>query len=262
MQKKPNVVLIHSFPTNTIIIKGLLDYLEQFYHLYPIDLPGFVPGSEPVDKVTLENYACATQTYIDRLGLKHYWVAGLSFGFLVANLCVSDKRCMGVVGVVPYINKHYLIKNALVYFLLEKAFALICKLNWHERAYRSKWLKKVLRTETTPERVSEILSTVSSFAFFETGLLLMTHDKEPEFRKKPYIFFVTRADHTIKMDKLSALLNSIESKKVIYITSSHHPDEISKAYFDAHVDRQQHESIVAYMLAYQGDILHGDQQEQ
>ncbi len=228
-----------------------MEYLEQFYHVYAIDLPGFVPGSEPISEVSLERYADATQELIDALGITDYWMAGLSFGFLVANICSHDKRCFGTVSVVPYINKNYLIKNEWLYFLLEKSFALICKFKWYEKAYRSIWLRKALLTETHEDRVDEILATVSACTFFETALLLFKLDKEPDLNHKPYIFFVTEEDSTIKMDKLETLLARIENKQVVKITCSHHPDEITKQYFDSHVNRQEHERVVNFMLDYQ-----------
>ena len=260
-QEKPNIILIHSFPTNTIIIKGLLEYLEEFHNVYPIDLPGFVPESEPIPKVTIENYAKAAQKQIDALGIDNYWMAGLSFGFLVANLCSLDKRCFGTVGIVPYINKNYLIKNELLYFFLEKSFDMIRRFKWHEKAYRSSWLKKALLRETHTERINEVLSTVSAYTFFETALLLLKYDEEPVFHHKPYIFFLTEEDSTIRMEELAILLNSIKNKRVVRTTCDHHPDEITKQYFEANVNPQDHKAIVKFMLDYQYQTRFADNQD-
>ena len=37
---KPNLILINGFAINKFLIKGFIAYLEQFFKVYVIDLPG------------------------------------------------------------------------------------------------------------------------------------------------------------------------------------------------------------------------------
>lgn len=76
MKNKQNLVLIHSFPTNSIILKGLNNFLSNYINVYFIDLPGFNNNYDKKFKISFENYANCVQLEIDKLKLNTYWVGG------------------------------------------------------------------------------------------------------------------------------------------------------------------------------------------
>lgn len=47
--KKENLVLLHSFPTNSILLSGYIEYLSDYF----IDLPGFTKVVPPTLRNTL-----------------------------------------------------------------------------------------------------------------------------------------------------------------------------------------------------------------
>src|SRR3989338_8142785 len=48
---KPHLVLVHSFPTNSNILSGLIEFLEQYFTVHFIDLPGFTKQIPPLKKI-------------------------------------------------------------------------------------------------------------------------------------------------------------------------------------------------------------------
>lgn len=44
---RENLVLLHSFPTNSIIFTDLIRYLNNFFVVHFIDLPGFTRSTPP-----------------------------------------------------------------------------------------------------------------------------------------------------------------------------------------------------------------------
>jgi len=46
--KRENLILVNSYPTNHETLKGLVEYMNQFFKVHFIDLPGFHPDTPPV----------------------------------------------------------------------------------------------------------------------------------------------------------------------------------------------------------------------
>ena len=67
-----NLVLVHSFPTNSILLKGLVEFLNDHFNLYFIDLPGFTQKSPPIQQITIDNYSAYVEKYINNLKIDHY----------------------------------------------------------------------------------------------------------------------------------------------------------------------------------------------
>ena len=65
--EKDNLVLVNGFYTNSIILKGLVDFLDDRFNVHFIDLPGFCAGSPPLEEVNLESFARFGQDDLDRV---------------------------------------------------------------------------------------------------------------------------------------------------------------------------------------------------
>ena len=107
------MLLIHSFPTNSIIIAGLKDYLDDYFETELIDLPGFNSNFQPNKKISLDYYSNYLENYIKENDIKNYWLGGVSFGFLVANNVKHVNGCQGLFAIEPFINNQYFKKILL-----------------------------------------------------------------------------------------------------------------------------------------------------
>lgn len=99
---KENLVIVHSFPTNSIVLHNLTAYIEEYYKVYFIDLLGFTLNS-PLEEINIRNYSHALDEKIGELGIKNYIIAGISFGFWVASEA-ELKGAKAIIAVEPYIG--------------------------------------------------------------------------------------------------------------------------------------------------------------
>src|SRR6266496_3587000 len=107
---KHNLVLVHSFPTNSILLRGLIEYLSDYFNVHFVDLPGFTKGTTPLPHITLSGYSAFLEEKINELGLETYLVAGISFGFAVVNKAKHSNKCLGILAIEPYIGTKSLQK--------------------------------------------------------------------------------------------------------------------------------------------------------
>src|SRR5262245_44001214 len=99
---KENLILIHSFPTNSLLLQGFIEYLNDYVNVYPIDLPGFTQSGPALAKISLNQYTQFVERCIQALAVESYWLGGVSFGFAVVNGVQPDLRCKGFMAIEPY----------------------------------------------------------------------------------------------------------------------------------------------------------------
>ena len=102
--KKENLILVHSFPTNSILLKGFIGYIDDYFNVYPIDLPGFRKDIKPLQKITIDSYSKFVEEKVKKLNLDDFLIGGISFGFIVVNNAKIDKKCKGIIAIEPYVN--------------------------------------------------------------------------------------------------------------------------------------------------------------
>lgn len=108
MAEKENLILVHSFPTNRILLAPLIEYLQDYFNVFPVDLPGFKSDVLPLKQISFQGYCDFLDEKIKQLKLPHYVVAGISFGFIVVNCAKLDEKCKAVMAVEPYLNTYHL----------------------------------------------------------------------------------------------------------------------------------------------------------
>lgn len=102
---KPHLVLVHSFPTNSVLLHGLEEFLSDYFSVHFIDLPGFHKDSPPFErKITLKKFSDYLDQKISELKADKYIAGGVSFGFLVVNNAKLDKRCKAILAMEPFVN--------------------------------------------------------------------------------------------------------------------------------------------------------------
>jgi len=73
---KENLVFVHSFPTNSRALKGLIDYLNSYFNVIPIDLPGFVKEAPALQTISLKSYSDYVDRKVLELDLERFYMGG------------------------------------------------------------------------------------------------------------------------------------------------------------------------------------------
>ena len=244
---KPNLVIIHSFPANSRVLSGLYAFLSDYFTVYPIDLPGFNVGLAPIKDITIQGYTAYVQAELDKLGLSSYVLAGISFGFCVANNCVVDKRCKGILALAPYLNSSYLTANPTWMRLM---LACTSQLGAYRRLYHSGFFQRYLDTQVPSGLLNLMNETIHPYTFFETAKMLLYYRKEPVFHDKPYVLVINEQDTTIQGAKTLKRFEELDKLCIIKTTLDHHPKEISRAYFQKHFPENDLKQVLSFIQSY------------
>ena len=247
--RKENLVLVNAFLTNSLVLRGLIDYLSNFFHVHFIDLPGFVRDIPPLPEVTLENYAVYVERQIDSLDLDSYLLGGISFGFAVISQLNPGERCKGVVAITPFLDSRWLNLSLLkksTYSLLVRltlAFDLSSKI-WNHRLFHRIFY---LYSDYPPDRIETLLNQMEGRTFFETARIILTHRQPCRFQDLPHVLILSDSDRTIKNGPLLELFEEkIDRLKVVRAGIEHYPLEVSEDYFQSRFPREDIHDIIGF----------------
>jgi pimeloyl-ACP methyl ester carboxylesterase len=232
---KENLILVHSFPTNSMLLSGLTEYLSDYLEVYPVDLPGFAKTVPPLAEISLDRYAKVVEEQIEEMGLEHYWLAGVSFGFAVVNRVQPDPRCRGFIAMEPYLGPVSLrmgIWQRLFYALCCQSIASLklSSIVWSSNLFRKALVK--LRN-CPPEQVEILFEHIDGRTFFETAALIFNSREQGCFsRAQPYILIANKDDQTLDYDyTLRMFTQNTDRLLVVNTTIDHYPRDSSPAYF-------------------------------
>jgi pimeloyl-ACP methyl ester carboxylesterase len=79
----PVILLMHGYPTSSVMFRNLIPILSKKYNVIAPDLPGFGFSDAPArDKYayTFDNLAKTMQAFIDNMGLKHFAIYIFDYG--------------------------------------------------------------------------------------------------------------------------------------------------------------------------------------
>ncbi len=170
---KDNLVLVHSFPTNSVLLRGLTDYLADFFRVHFIDLPGFTRAVPPLKHVSLDGYCRFVEQRIQELAPDNYIAAGVSFGFMVVNGIRHGERCQGILGIVPYVGRCSLRISTMRRWYYRTLVQTICRFGLWDAVWNSRiMLRYFSRTRKYSQDVlATILDQIDPRTFFQTALL-------------------------------------------------------------------------------------------
>src|SRR3989344_2575884 len=156
---KPHLLLIHSFPTNSVLLHGLEEFLSDFFTVHFIDLPGFHKNN-PLHEgaITLKKFSNYFDQKIAELDVDEYIVGGVSFGFLVVNNSKLDERCKAILAMEPFVNTKCLnisFWKQKKYIAIASMVKLIHLLGVEKFIWTSNWFNDYLQKESdySKERV-------------------------------------------------------------------------------------------------------------
>jgi pimeloyl-ACP methyl ester carboxylesterase len=249
-----NLIMVNAFYSNSVILRGLIDFLGDHFNVHFIDLPGFCLDSPPLVEISLENFAAFVLRRIDELGLEHFIIGGISFGFLVANSLPLDERCKAVLAIAPYIDKQSLnlgdLKRKSYRVVTEFASATgLARRAWKTRAARrfAHWYSRY-----PSNRVDLILDHMDAQTFFETGRLILKNHHRCRFHDLPYVLIANPNDKTICYDYIVRRFRENADRLLVVETAiDHYPEEISKRYFQERFGAGDLDRVSAFVRGHE-----------
>jgi pimeloyl-ACP methyl ester carboxylesterase len=232
--QKENLVLVHSFPTNSILLKGYSDYLSDHYMVYFIDLPGFTKAVPPLDRVSLDGFCRFVESRIGELNLDHYLIEGISFGFAIVNQLDLSENCKGIIAVEPFLGCESLIMKTTQRALLSSVIRMICALKLYSLFWKSLLFASYLpKLGGYPAETMEILfEQIDGRTFFETARLILCDRFRYRFHNLPYALLANRQDRSVNFEYIYRTLSrNVKNLLVINIEVEHYPRDTSKEYF-------------------------------
>jgi len=246
---KVNLVLVNAFLTNSVVLKGLIDYLSHYFQVHFIDLPGFSRAIPPLPEITLDSFARYVEDRIASLNLDRYLLGGISFGFAVVSRVNADGNCRSMVGIAPYINSRWLnlglLKKTAYSFLVD----LTIVFNLSARLWRHRRFHQIFNwySDYPPERIKTLLDQMEGRTFFETARIILRHRGACQFHRKPYALILSQADRTIKNAPLLRLFEEqVERLKILQVDIDHYPLDISEDYFHRRLPAEKVEEILHF----------------
>lgn len=249
---KPHLVLVHSFPTNSILLQGLNQFLSDYFTVHFIDLPGFHKNSPPLKgTVTLKKFSNYLDQRITELDADEYIVGGVSFGFLVINNARLDARCKAILAIEPFINSQCLnipFWKRRIYSVLAVAVKVVSFFQLEKRIWESVRFHNYLQhTADYPiERVLTIIQHLDARTFFSVTRIIMNYRERPKFHALPHFLIGNFADNTINFS--AAVEIFIKHLHELHITSvpvEHYPKELTKHYFQTRIPQEHIHRMVA-----------------
>jgi pimeloyl-ACP methyl ester carboxylesterase len=249
---KPHLLLVHSFPTNSVLLHGLEEFLSDFFTVHFVDLPGFHKNNPPfVGDITLKKFSNYFDEKIAELDVDEYIVAGVSFGFLVINNARLDKRCKAVVAMEPFVNTTCLnipFWRQKKYIAISGLLKLVHFLHLEKRIWASNWFNEYLQKESDypKERVDTIIKHIDPRTFFAVTNLVMHYQKNPKFHNLPYFLIGNFADKTINFDRTVEIF--IKNLHELHIASEpidHYPKDLTKSYFKTRIPGEHIQRMLA-----------------
>lgn len=248
--RQENLILFPSFPTNSILLEGLIDYLSDFFKVHCLDLPGFIKTRPPLSQISFETYTAFAEREIKTLDLDSYWLGGVSFGFFVAAMLPPDPHCTGFLAMEPYLGVGSLrmsMGRRLFYGLFCQS---VLRLGISDYLWTQPFCRKYLSKlrKYPAEHVEIMFEQIDSRTFFETALLILKNERLCDFQNLPYVLIANQQDETLNYPYIQATLRAnVQDLLVINTNIAHYPAKITKAYFRSQIPEQMVRRVFDFM---------------
>jgi len=260
MKKKENLVLVHSFPTNSILLSGLIHFLKDYFHVYPIDLPGFVAKNPPLKKITMQGFSDYLDSEIRKLKLDHYIVGGISFGYWVVSSAQLNRNCRGVLAIEPYTDWKCLRQERVT--LLKRIFFIslirvVNLLNLYKVVWKSKqWRKSYLSVSGYyAKRNKIILREIDPKTFATCARFILGNRKPVQVHDLPTVLLINPNDSTLDGKYVKEFFKQRTSKLLVMKTKiGHYPRKVTKKYFQKHIKKDDIEKMYSFLEGYSGKL--------
>jgi pimeloyl-ACP methyl ester carboxylesterase len=247
---KENLVLVHSFYANSVILRGLGEFLSDDFRVHFIDLPGFAAHEPPLPEVSLESFAAHVADRIRALGLDDFIIGGISFGFTVVSRVPLPPECRGVLAIFPFLGARSLAlrrRKRLFYRAVVNAIGAsgLGGPLWNSRLLESFafWWSSY-----PPARVRLILDHMDGRTFFATARLILNRGDGATFHDRPHVLILNPADTTIHADYCERVFGDrVRDLCVVRTNLDHYPVEPTAEYFRSRFPRGEMDRVKAFL---------------
>jgi pimeloyl-ACP methyl ester carboxylesterase len=247
---KANLVLVHSFYANSVILRGLGEFLSDDFRVHFIDLPGFAAHEPPLPEVSLDGFAGHVADRIRELGLDDFILGGLSFGFTVVSRVPLLPECRGVLAVFPFLGSRSLAFRRRKKIFYQAIVNVIGASRLGGRLWNSRLLESFAFwwSSYPPERVRLILDHMDGRTFFDTARLILNRGDGARFQDRPHVLILNPADTTIDADYCERTFGDrVRDLCVVHIDLDHYPVEPTAEYFRSRFPPGEMDRIKAFL---------------
>lgn len=236
--QKENFIIVSGYNTNSILLKNFITYLQRFYNVYFLDLPGFISEKKPILHSSIDELVAFVEKEINKTSFNTFILGGISFGFYLANKVKIDKRCKAIFGVEPYVGEKSLVFGEAQKKAADAFFTMLSKSEISTKAWKNKHFHMFLSlfTKRPIEEIEEVMKEVNDKSFFETGRLILEEHAVSTFHDIPYLLAINRDDDILNAAYVISLFK--ENAKELFIiptTNEHYPKDMSISYFEEHI---------------------------
>ena len=247
-QSKLPLILVHSLSSNRATLAGLIEFLSCFYDVHLIELPGFSRLVPPCEIVSLAAFATFVQEQIEKLHLRTYVLAGISFGFLVVNTCTPTAECKGILAVSPFIGTFTLRRTRPIRLLLRSVISLLLALELEEAVWNSMPFRTLLRISRRRARYECLVEQIDPRTYLTLCRLLLGWDTRPRFHDLPYVLFINRHDRTLKAERvIREFKRGAQRLLVLHHEVEHSPVMLSAQHFSSRIDARDFDRIAEFL---------------
>lgn len=252
--EKENLIIIPGFATNSFFIRGAINYLNNFFTVYCIDLPGFVEGSHPLPKPDVEAFALYVESKLKKLGLPHYYLLGISLGYAIISHLNLDRRCKGILAIYPYLNSSYLKLSKTKLLFMSIALSIVNRFYinifyWQPILFRT-YLKILMGSD---KQITDIIKHIDPKTYFNIAEQIITSNESINHHKVPQVIILSSEDELLDYQQLLKTFKVLSNKLIMTTSFSHTPEkldtDIMNQYFPAELINKMQLFLLKYNLS-------------
>lgn len=245
---KPSLVLVHSLCSNSKTLRGLVEFLSECYEVHAVDLPGFSKQGEPLISISLASLGAHLAKAVERLNLRSYVLAGISFGFLVVNALPPPAECKGILAVAPFIGIYALRRHAALRFILRLAIRAVLRFRIEGQLWNSRLFGALMSLSSHRERYKQLWSEVDPRTFLSAAHIAVTWNRPPVFHSLPYVLMINVGDLTIDARRVTSTFVTGAGRLLVMPNEiEHSPTTLSREYFASKVPLEQFRRINCFL---------------
>ncbi|MEK7595801.1 MAG: alpha/beta hydrolase [Patescibacteria group bacterium] len=244
--KKYNLILIHSFPTNSLILGGLTAFLSKFFAVYFIDLPGFVRKVPPLETISVNGFSEYLAKEIQKLKLEKYILGCISFSFCVVCKMKVDESCRAILAITPFINKNSFLMDTTTSLKLFSFTELIKLLNVYDLLWKKSILTNFFKFRN-PLILETIFTEMDPKTFVDTANLLFSYNQSA-WLDKPTLLITSDNDKRLSTDFTKKMfVKNVKDLLIVQTELDHFPKDISEKYFEKEIKKEALDKILEWL---------------
>jgi pimeloyl-ACP methyl ester carboxylesterase len=250
LRERWDLVLVHSFYANSILLRGLGEFLSDEFRVHFVDLPGFAAHEPPLAEVSLDGFARHVARRVRGLGLDEYLIAGVSFGFTVVCRAELPPGCRGIVAIFPFLGARSLALRRRKKLLYQAVVTAADATRIGGAIWKTRLVERFAFwwSSYPADRVRVILDHMDGRTFFASARLILGRGDGVRFHDRPHVLILNPADTTIRSDYCRRVMEeTLTALCVVETDMDHYPFAPTADYFRARFAAEDLARIRAFL---------------